>query len=452
MDNVKFFNRLLRSVRRKSANTGARVHDPQTEKELSDHLGENLEWLQKIYADCSDVIFHDFFIGDRTRAVLIYIDGLSHMEEIDQHVLAPLQHDFPREHTLPNIRQKIAVTSIKPVKTVADVIGERIVGRFPGKIIGGAYWLFYLYLNGIIVREYGEFVVGALFSNTPLIVVSGSMVLVCAIAVRGGVEIVGRFSDLFLPAFFILFLLIIVPIIPDLRVAHMLPVMGEGIMPSIAGSLVLQIWFSELLTASFLLPFVSDQKKAAKSISYTLLAVILTLVVSNLATLLLLGDLTGSYTYPFLILARYINLAEFFTHLEALFMAIWVLGAFVKICVFYYVTVLGAAQWMNLSDYRPIVFPLGLLLTLFSIWVAPNYQKLTHAISTSVIFATLTMFVIVPGLLLCTAWVKKNGCMYEAIRQALFGGCFCWSLCSTSQAVPLACRQATALRYCPYKR
>ena len=214
----------------------------------------------------------------------------------------------------------------------------------------GALTGFFIYISmcGIIVREYGEFVVGALFSNTPLIVVSGSMVLVYAIAVRGGVEIVGRFADLFLPAFFILFLLIIVPIIPDLRVAHMLPVMGEGIMPSIAGSLVLQIWFSELLTASFLLPFVSDQKKAAKSISYTLLAVILTLVVSNLATLLLLGDLTGSYTYPFLILARYINLAEFFTHLEALFMAIWVLGAFVKICVFYYVKRLqlrGSSCW-----------------------------------------------------------------------------------------------------------
>ena len=285
---------------------------------------------------------------------------------------------------------------------------ERIVGRFPGKIIGAVYWLFYLYLNGIIVREYEEFVIGAFLPNTPPIVLLGSMVLVCAIAVRGGVEIVGRFADLILPVFFILFLLIIGPIIPDLHVKHMLPIMGDGILPSIEGSLVLQIWFSELITASFLLPFVTDRKKAKKSILISLSAVILTLVVSNLATLLYLGDLTGIYTYPFLILARYINIAQFFTHLEALFMAIWVLGAFVKICVFYYVTVLAAAQWMNLSDYRPIVLPLGLLLTLFSIWIAPNYQEMTRAISTSVIFATLTMFVIVPILLLVIAWVKKR--------------------------------------------
>jgi len=286
--------------------------------------------------------------------------------------------------------------------------GERIFGRLPGKILLGVYWIYFLYINGFIVREYGEFVAGALLPNTPLLVVVGSMVFVCAVAVRGGVENVARFADLMLPAFFVLFVLIIGPIIPDLSLENMIPVMGEGILPSLEGSLALQIWFSETILASFLLPFVTDQNRAAKSLTISLAAVVLTLVVSNLATLLLLGNLTGTYTYPFLILARYINLANFFTHLESLFMAIWVLGAFVKICVFYYVTVLTAAQWMNLSDFRPIVFPLGLLLTVFTIWIAPNYQQMIHALATFVIFATMTIFLIVPGLLLAAAWVKEK--------------------------------------------
>jgi spore germination protein KB len=251
-------------------------------------------------------------------------------------------------------------------------------------------------------------VIGAFLLQTPLTVVSGSMVLASAMAVRSGVEIVGRFAELFLPAFITLFLLIIFPIIPDLHLSNMLPIMGEGMMPSLMGAFVLQAWFSELITASFFLPFVADQKKVTKSILIVLLMIVLTLIVSNLATLLLLGNVTGSYTYPFLILARYINLFEFFTHLEAIFMAIWVLGAFVKICVFFYVAVLGAAQWLKLSDYRPIVFPFGFLLTLISMWVAPNLQKLNDAISKSVSFAVLTMFVAVPVLLLCLAWGKRR--------------------------------------------
>ncbi|WP_231705882.1 GerAB/ArcD/ProY family transporter, partial [Effusibacillus lacus] len=135
---------------------------------------------------------------------------------------------------------------------------ERIVGRFPGKMIGFIMLFLYLHLNGIVIREYGEFLVGSFLQRTPLIVVTSSMVLVCALAVRGGVEIVGRFAQLFLPAFGALFLLIIIPIIPELRPSNMLPIMEGGVMPSISGAGILQTWYSEFITVSFLLPFVTD--------------------------------------------------------------------------------------------------------------------------------------------------------------------------------------------------
>ena len=286
---------------------------------------------------------------------------------------------------------------------------RNIAGRVPGWVIGGLLWLYYLYVSGIILREYGEFIVGAFLSDTPLISVLGSMVLVCALAVRGGVEIVARFADLFLPAFLLLFLLIVLLIIPDLHINYMMPILGDGILPSMKGALVLQIWFGELAIAWFLLPFVSDRENAKKSLWITFGGIVLTLLLSNWVTLLLLGELTGGYSFPFLILARYVDLAEFFTHLEALFMAIWVLGAFVKVCVFFYITVTGAAEWMGLRDYRPIVFPFALLLTLFGIWVAANYQEMTHYIATSLVPLAITMFIVVPAILYAIARIRGQG-------------------------------------------
>ena len=286
---------------------------------------------------------------------------------------------------------------------------KNIIGRIPGWVLGGLFWLHCLYVSGIILREYGEFVVGAFLSDTPLVYVLGSLVLVCAFAVRGGVEIVGRFADLILPAFLLLFLLILLLIIPDLHITNMMPVLGEGILPALKGALVLQIWFSELSIAWFLLPYVSDRENAKKNLWITFGAIILTLVLSNWVTLLLLGELTGIYSFPFLILARYIDLAEFFTHLEALFMAIWVLGAFVKVCLFFYITVVEAAVWMGLRDYRPIVIPFALLLTLFGIWIAANYQELTHVISTSVIPLSITMFIVVPAIIYAIGRARRLG-------------------------------------------
>jgi len=198
-------------------------------------------------------------------------------------------------------------------------------------------------------------------------------------------------------------------IIPDLRITNMMPILGDGLLPSFKGALVLQIWFGELSVAWFLLPFVSDRENAKKALWTTFGAIVLTLLLSNWVTLLLLGELTGGYTFPFLILARFIDLAEFFTHLEALFMAIWVLGAFVKVCVFFHIIVLGAAEWMGLRDFRPVVFPLALLLTLFGIWVAGNYQEMTHAIATSLIPLAITMFIVVPALLYAIGRIRGQG-------------------------------------------
>ncbi|WP_307406736.1 GerAB/ArcD/ProY family transporter [Neobacillus ginsengisoli] len=62
-----------------------------------------------------------------------------------------------------------------------------------------------MYFMGIInekrneLREYTDFIISSFLLKTPMIVVIGSMVLVCAFAVRGGVEVLGRASQLFIP-------------------------------------------------------------------------------------------------------------------------------------------------------------------------------------------------------------------------------------------------------------
>ena len=67
----------------------------------------------------------------------------------------------------------------------------------------------------------------------------------------------------------------------------------------------------------------------------------------------------GWFSVPFSTAVQYINIADFFTHLESLVMAFWIMGAFIKMAVLLYILSLGIAQWLNLSDYRPLVFPVA---------------------------------------------------------------------------------------------
>jgi spore germination protein KB len=69
---------------------------------------------------------------------------------------------------------------------------EHILGVLPGKFLGLIYLFYFLFAEGIILREYAEFVNEAFLSHTPSFVIVGGLVFVCACAVRGGVEVIGR--------------------------------------------------------------------------------------------------------------------------------------------------------------------------------------------------------------------------------------------------------------------
>lgn len=93
---------------------------------LSIHLAENVNTLETIYVDCSDVLFRHFLIGNQTKAALIYIDGMSNIEEIDKNVLTPLMRQEIENHFDVRIilEQTLTVSSVKEIKTFEDIIKE----------------------------------------------------------------------------------------------------------------------------------------------------------------------------------------------------------------------------------------------------------------------------------------------------------------------------------------
>jgi len=285
---------------------------------------------------------------------------------------------------------------------------ERILGKIIGKIIAACYLLYYLHLAGIIIREYGEFVSGTFLHLTPMVVVLGSMVAVSAFAVYGGLEVIGRCSEIIVPVVLLLYLTIFILLFKDLDINHMFPLLENGLKPSLLGSVVPQSWFSEYIVISFFLPYLTDQEKGLKWGMLSVFSVMFIMVITNFMTLLLLGKLNSVVTYPVMIAARYISIADFFEHLEAVVMAIWVAGAFVKITVFYYALVLGMAQWLKLSDFRPLVLPTGLLLILMGKWSAASLQELAHFLSSTGPFYLLTFQVCLPVILLFIALVKNR--------------------------------------------
>lgn len=98
---------------------------------LSSDLDENLQVLRSMYQDCFDVVFRTFLISGQTKAVLVYVEGLSNIEEIDDHVLAPLMSETEGRGRSPRemLEKKIHISKMKEVRTFADCIENISIGH-----------------------------------------------------------------------------------------------------------------------------------------------------------------------------------------------------------------------------------------------------------------------------------------------------------------------------------
>ena len=244
--------------------------------------------------------------------------------------------------------------------------------------------------------------------NTPISVIIASMIFLCALAVRGGVEVLGRLAEFFFPVFILPLIILIILLSPDFEFKNIFPILGNGMMPSFKGAIVPNGWFTEFFLIIFLLPFLTDVKNGRKYGMITVFAVMMTLIVVNLKVLFVLGTTTATKVYPLMNAGRYISLADFFEHLESITMAVWILGAFIKISVFYYAAAIGTAQWLNLSNYRSVVWPLGILIVEFSFWGYPNVMGINRFDVIAFPFYGPLVQTLIPLFLLVIAVVRKR--------------------------------------------
>lgn len=301
----------------------------------------------------------------------------------------------------------VKLYKLYPKKTLIEY-SELIVGRTFGKIVGFIYLFFLLHDTAIAFREYGEFIVSAFLHKTPMVVVTASIALSCAIAVHGGIETIGRCATIFLPMVVALYILIYVFLIPELNVKNLFPIMQDGWMPSIKGSLAPHAWLSQFSLMSFLLPYLTKEKKAIRWGMLSVLASVLTMVFINLGNLFLFGEIITNIQFPVYEAARFINIGSFFEHVESIVIAVWVLGGFVQLSSFFYMLVLGTSQFLKLPSYKQMVLPIGFLIIIFSVWSIPTFQNMIQGMNTTVPFYFLTVQLIIPIVLLCVALIRKN--------------------------------------------
>jgi len=150
------------------------------------------------------------------------------------------------------------------------------------------------------------------------------------------------------------------------------PVFDKPLINIFKGSLTPLAWHGEIFAFAMLIPYLVKPRQAAKVAVYSIIFTGLIFLLIIITSLAVFGPIIKNMTYPVLNVSRVINIGRFLERPEPFIMAVWVMGGVMKVSVFYYIIVLGSAQLFNLSSFRPLVLPVGVILAALSVSFAQS--------------------------------------------------------------------------------
>lgn len=285
----------------------------------------------------------------------------------------------------------------------------QIAGVIPGKIIGVLYIWVYFHLTAIVTREFTEFTSSFVLNKTPMLVIAGFMIAVCAYAVSGGIECVGRIAIPIAAATLFVNILGFVLVLNYFDWHKLQPFWEEGQwLPILRGSFVPAGWFGEVIVLSSFLPHLTESKENNRTLVLFLTLTMIITVLDNLFAVSIFGGLNESLLFPVFYITRLISIADFLERVDPFFVIFWVSAIFVKITILYFALVQSIGEWLNLSNSRVTILPLGILLSLSSIFFFDNSSELNHFLFYSFVPYILFFEFFIPFILWIIAWWKQR--------------------------------------------
>lgn len=302
-----------------------------------------------------------------------------------------------------------ALWRLYPGKTFVGIC-EAAMGKWLGALLS-ILFMFYSFIGASTVLFYvGNFFKIHFLPYTPFPFTSALFAIVVVIGVRLGLETISRTSELMLPWFLILFVVLVLTLAPGMKPDYALPVFESEWKPvfwagfSFAGTAFLPIVF---LFAVF--PSVQHPDKARVGMYVSALFGGLCVVVVTLLCILILGpDITSRSMFPSYALVKKISIGHFLQRIEALLAGMWFITTYFKTTFYFYGWVTSLAEILKLNQYRTITLPCGMIMVVFSLIVYPDvvYMQKWDA----VVFPPyiLMMGVFLPLLLWTVGSLKKK--------------------------------------------
>jgi spore germination protein (amino acid permease) len=260
----------------------------------------------------------------------------------------------------------IKTISLFHEKDLFSVI-EKLLGKYIGFFVCLVIFAFSSLGISVDSRTYTNIIRDYYFNTTPVLVLYGLFMAVCAYGAKRGIRNVGSVSYLLI--FYTLLSLIIALILctRESNIQAIMPIWGPGKWEVLKGSLKNLTLYADFFLLTMLVPYLRSSKEFRRG---TWIAYIFTIILISAATIVfvcMFDQSLGGIGYPFHTAIRYISLGSYIPNLEIIFFVIWIMGAFIRFTAFLYISALMFGHLFKIKDFEYLIPPLAAVYLLIGV-------------------------------------------------------------------------------------
>ncbi|MCJ7990188.1 spore germination protein [Priestia sp. OVS21] len=289
---------------------------------------------------------------------------------------------------------------------------RELFGKYLGWIVGLLYCLHFLYICGRNVRELGDLLVSSTLSETPLLAINLTLVLVICYVIHLGIEVVGRTAEVFMVVLLLLGAAgnFFVLVSGDVDFHQIRPFLERGWKPIFTTAFphLLIFPFGEMIAFTMLLPYLNRPQLAKRAWLAAMISSGMILSWTVLLNTSVLGvDVMQRSVFPTLTAVGKVNLFDFIERLDAIVVFTLLITVFFKASIYLYAAVLEIADLFKLKTYRQILLPIGTIVIFLSLAMASSFSEqgeegfLNHYLS-------LALLIVVPMLMLVVSVIRNH--------------------------------------------
>ncbi len=270
------------------------------------------------------------------------------------------------------------ILALFPEQNLYQILNT-LFGPVAGRVLSLLYIWYAFSLGAMVMRNFQEFINIVSFPETPIFVPIMMMGLVCIWAVKEGIEVLGRWSQLMFIFLVVIIAVVIALSMEDADIDNMRPVAYSG-FGAIMRSTFNVFSFPMAETVLFMTVLRMDRERNNPHYIFfmgVLIGLIVILMVSVRNLLVLGADLTENVYFPPYVAVTIINIGNFLQRIEVTVSVVFLFSGFVKISICLMSACMGIDNLLGLGGYRQIVAPVGLLLMITTCFIYKNIMEMS---------------------------------------------------------------------------